>query len=215
VLQEARANAVAKGVTPYEEALFSVPAESGDERALPVGVSGVRLYAAGFTEAFLTVARSCARRWNSHSEVVFASAEDVRCVREIYPLFDVQVSASVVLQAETADKNRPSPLTGVVAYHESCHLARTPSGEAVKRVAADLVDGELVELRWQGDKGTCCGASGAYAETSPKGAAEAARRVLENAHLKGAAIVLTGCVGCANHMEVAGAAMGIKVQAIK
>ena len=199
-LREAREDAIGRGVVAYPPSLFRAPVEAPDDAVLPPGVSGAALYAAGFRSDFLAVARACAARWASRSEVVLASAEDARCVRDIYPLYDVKVRPPVVLAAERARQG--PPLEGPVAWHEPCHFVRSPNADhaRVRENARRLAGGALVELRWHGDNATCCGGSAVYAATSPNGAREAARRILDNALLKGAKTLLTACEGCARHL---------------
>ncbi len=199
----AREDAVSAGVNAWPAAQFAAPIESPADLVMPVGVSGYALWAAGFRARFEVVAAAAASRWASRSELVFESAEDVACVEKVYPEMGLSLSAHIMLRAERGESL--GELEGPVAYHEACHLARGDEARAgrVREQATKAAGGELVELRWHGDGATCCGGGGAYPMTSPDGAKAAAERVLDNALLKGARTLVTGCGGCAAHLKAA------------
>lgn len=217
-LQLAKVDAVNAGISRYAPGLFKPIIEDDEDTVLPAGVSGARLFAAGYTEMFLSAARSNARRWSVRSELLFASAEDFRTVSEIYPTYDIDVRPPLRLAAEAAAKQpaREGDLGPNVAYHEACHLLRADAADAesVRQLAQKRVEGPLIELHWRGENATCCGASGAFAETSEASAKAAAIRLLGNAQERGATLLVTGCSGCAEHMSQYAADVGIEVKAL-
>jgi Fe-S oxidoreductase len=213
-LQRARQDAVKTATSPLHSQAPHT-AETGDDTILPPGVSGVRLYAAGQLDAFLRVARDAAERWRTRAELVFASAEDARCVADIYPLHDLAISLPIRLASATGSEH-PENWTGPVAYHESCQI-RTCSlghGEVILKRARTDSNESLVTWRGVGTDAICCGAAAPYGDTSPEGARQAARRVLERAIAGGAKTLVTGCAGCAQHMKNAIDELPIEVVAL-
>lgn len=200
-LQMARADAIEEGIRPYARDRFEAPVETDDMETLPAGVTGYRLFAAGFMPRFLQVARAASRRWKRREEVVFESAADARCARELYPAFDVEITARVVLASERSDTRKPE-FQSPVAYFEACHIARGEgmNPDIVLANAEKFARSELIQLRWRGTTATCCGGGSAYAVTSPDGARAAGRRIAENAVVRGAKTLVVGCGGCAKHL---------------
>jgi Fe-S oxidoreductase len=208
-LQSAREHWVRGGRSAYAADLFDVPVEQPDAPVFPPGVSGARLYAAGYTEAFRSAARACAQRWHGLTEIHLSSTEDLRCIRDVYPAYGVTIGAQTTLAAMSADA--PDLSGESVAYHQSCHLGRYLNDEASalrERVTPNL---DLVELESTVHPTLCCGASGGYAETSAEGARLAAERVLDRAVSRGATVLLTGCGGCAAHLRSAVGERSIRV----
>lgn len=204
-LRLARQDAVATGITPHAASMFSVPVEAASAAVIPAGASGFGLWAAGYRGRFEVVAGAAAGRWGGRQELVFESAEDVACVEGVYPEVGLRIDAPIVLQSERRPTNGMSVLDGPVAYHEACHIARGEPERArvVRERARQAAGGTLLELRWTGETATCCGAGGAYRATSPDGAHTAGGRILDNALLKGARTLVTGCAGCASHLREA------------
>ncbi len=215
-LRHARKQAIDAGAAPYGTELFDVPVESDDDAILPVGVSGYRLWAAGYADRFRQVAGAAARRWVRRPELVLASADDARCIRDVYSEVGIQITSRVVLASERPGAAPFEAPKGPVAYHEACNIARglPQDAEVVRANARSAADGDLIELRWTGPQATCCGAGGAYAATSEDGARIAAQRILDNALLKGAKTLLTGCAGCAAHLDASKGERAIEVLSI-
>ncbi len=206
VLRKAREACVEAGASPFGPEVFEPIVEDDDQAILPPGVSGVRLYEAGYTDRFLQVARAAARRWSRRPEVVFASAEDAACVRQIWPEHDIELGRPVVLASERPGARPFESVAGRVAYFEACHVARGGADADMVRVnAQQLVDGDLIELRWTGPKATCCGAGGVWSARDPEAARRAARRILDNAAMLGADTLVVGCASCAAHLADAAA----------
>lgn len=199
-LRIARQDARAAGFGPLSAGDIDVPIESASAPTLPVGSSAYRLYFAGFRSEFEAAARTAATRWSQRSTLVFESAEDVRCVQEVYPTLGLTVPKAHLASERSAGR---TALSGPVAYHEACHVARGEGidGAAVRANVAACSDSPLIELRWHGKAATCCGGGGVYAQTSPDGAREAARRILQTAADRGAKTLATGCAGCASHLS--------------
>jgi Fe-S oxidoreductase len=214
-LQMAKEAAAVSGIVRYAPGLFTPNVEDDDDVVLPAGVSGARLFAAGYTEMFLSIARANARRWSTRSELLFASSEDLRTVAEVYPAHDIQVRPPIRLASEAASARpaRDGDLGPRVAYHEACHLLRMEGNgsELVRQLAQKRAEGALIELQWRGETATCCGASGGFAETSPLSAKAAALRILGDAVERGAERLVTGCQGCADHMAQYADEVGIEV----
>lgn len=201
-LKKARRSAIDEGVNPHPAESFTTVVEASDAASFPPGVSGAALASAGHHAAFQAVARAAAKRWDGQRQLVFESAQDRACVAEDWSAAGVTTSATTTLAALVGPvESAPGP----VAYFEACRIARGDAQEAtaLRERAAMAAGGELVELRWRGKAATCCGAGGAYAETSPEGAATAARRILESAVAKGARTLVTGCGGCSAHLASA------------
>ena len=213
-LQRARQDAVKTATSPLHSQAPHM-AETGDDTILPPGVSGVRLYAAGQLDAFLRVARAAAERWRTRTELVFASAEDARCVADVYPSHDIPISLPIRLAAATASE-ASGDWVGPVAYHESCQI-RTCSldqADAILKGVRSMSNEPLVDWRNTGTDAICCGAAAPYGDTSPEGARQAARRVLERAIAGGARTLISGCAGCAQHMQTAIDELPIEVVAL-
>jgi Fe-S oxidoreductase len=200
VLQLAREACVDEGVTPHPAP--EVPIETDDQAIMPPGVSGIELWAAGYRDRFVQVARAAVRRWARRSELVFASAADARCVRGLYPELGIEVDRPVVLASERVGARTSERVQGRVAYFEACHIARGGADAEMIRGNAERLapDGGFVALRWRGETATCCGGSGVWKSRDPEAATRAAERILDSAVLHGATTLVVGCLGCARHL---------------
>ena len=108
-----------------------------------------------------------------------------------------------VLKSLLAEPERLNGLhPGPVAIFESCsHLRKLKISDQVVALASRLVDGGVQELRWCGNKSQCCGAGGGYAQSSPEGARQGGRRILEMAADTGAEILTSFDSECVAHLK--------------
>jgi len=209
-LRAARRQAVGAGSAPLRSDSINTPIETKDAAILPAGVSGVLLMAAGFDSAFERVAGAAVARWASRSEWCFESAEDARCVIQIFPTLGLQSPRAVSLAAHTA---AIPAVDGPTAYYEAPQLRQCPelNAEGLRAQARESLGDQWVQWRGSGAESFCCGSSGTYPLVSPEGAADAARRVLRLAKTQGATHILTACGASAAHLRTYAAPMGLNV----
>ena len=214
-LRLGREAAVDAGVLAFAADHVPIPEESAESDVLPGGITGYKLWQAGFRARFEIVAGRRAERWADRHELVFESVGDVRCVREIYPRVGIELSAKVIL-ASARPGAGATDLEGPVAYFEACNIARAEcpdsvDADAVRRAARRAAGGPLIELRWRDDTATCCGKGGTWIVRSPEAAKAGARRIVENAVLRGARTLLVGCAGCRAHLDAASGGTDLRV----
>jgi glycolate oxidase iron-sulfur subunit len=86
------------------------------------------------------------------------------------------------------------PLPMKVTYHDACHLCHGQQVRSQPRqLLAMIPDLELVPLD---ESEICCGAAGTYNLTQPEMSERLGRRKMDNLQATGAAMVVTGNVGC-------------------
>jgi len=99
-----------------------------------------------------------------------------------------------------------------VTYHDACHLAHAQRVTAEPRKLLAQIPGlEIVALP---ESEICCGAAGTYNLEHPKMATDLAERKLRNIESTGAAICVTGNVGCAMHIQSEAEAHGKQVRVV-
>ena len=87
----------------------------------------------------------------------------------------------------------------IVAYQDACHLAHGQGVRAAPRRLLRQVHG--LTLRDIADTDLCCGSAGLYNLEHPETAATLGRRKAEAVRATGAAIVVTGNIGCMTQLE--------------
>lgn len=170
---------------------------------------GYPLLAGGFVDAFREQARIVSRKLRRFRLVVVADAACYHTMKNLYPAFGIENPPKVALLAQLVSKStvrrrgaRTNMVTKKVAYHDSCVMARELGIEEEPRQAlASVLQTPPIELRLNRQHTLCCGAHGGFERVSPRYAAEAAGRVLSLAEEGGADTLVTGCVGCAVHMQ--------------
>jgi L-lactate dehydrogenase complex protein LldF len=90
-------------------------------------------------------------------------------------------------------KLEPDEKTGLVTYHDSCHLKRTLGAEGPPR---EVLAGAGFELREMFESDTCCGMGGLYMLKQPEISQKILRRKLDNIHQTEAGVVAVDCPGC-------------------
>jgi glycolate oxidase iron-sulfur subunit len=91
------------------------------------------------------------------------------------------------------------PVNATATYHDACHLAHGQKVTAIPRKLLASVPGlRLVALP---ESDMCCGAAGTYNLTQPEMSTSLAERKLRNIQSTGAAVCVTGNVGCAMQIQ--------------
>jgi glycolate oxidase iron-sulfur subunit len=84
-------------------------------------------------------------------------------------------------------------------YHDACHLAHAQKvTDAPRELLARIPGLKLLPLH---ESDLCCGAAGTYNLTHTEMAGDLAKRKLKNIAATGAAVLITGNVGCAMHIQ--------------
>jgi glycolate oxidase iron-sulfur subunit len=97
-------------------------------------------------------------------------------------------------------------------YHDACHLAHAQKVTAAPRSLLDKIPGlKLVPLP---ECDMCCGAAGTYNLTQPEMSERLAERKLRNIASTGAAICITGNVGCAMQIQSQAEARGYTLRVV-
>jgi len=97
-------------------------------------------------------------------------------------------------------------------YHDACHLAHAQKVTAAPRKLLAQVPGlTMVPLP---DCDMCCGAAGTYNLTQPEMSSKLAERKVKNVESTGAALCITGNVGCAMQIQSAAEARGDKLRVL-
>lgn len=101
---------------------------------------------------------------------------------------------------------------GKVAIFEGCHHVREMGmSDQVVALASRFAEGGVVELRWCGTSSHCCGAGGAYPQTSPDESRKAGGRILEMAKDSGAELLISFDAECVAHLKSSPLPEGIRV----
>ncbi len=104
------------------------------------------------------------------------------------------------------------PVNETVTYHDACHLAHAQRVTAPPRqLLAAIPSLKLVPLP---ESDLCCGAAGTYNLTEPEMSASLAQRKVRNVASTGAAICVTGNVGCAMQIQSQADSDGVAVRAV-
>jgi glycolate oxidase iron-sulfur subunit len=104
------------------------------------------------------------------------------------------------------------PVNLTVTYHDACHLAHAQKVTAAPRKLLAKIPGlKLVPLA---ESDMCCGAAGTYNLTQPAMARDLAERKLRHIAATGAAVCVTGNVGCAMHIQSEAEARGRSVEVV-
>jgi glycolate oxidase iron-sulfur subunit len=91
------------------------------------------------------------------------------------------------------------PIHEIATYHDACHLAHAQKVTAAPRALLAAIPG--LKLFPLPECDMCCGAAGTYNLTQPEMSGQLAERKLKNIESTGAAICVTGNVGCAMQIQ--------------
>jgi len=179
--------------------------------AFEKGCCGYPLYAMGDREAFRERARSVAKEIQSASKIVCPSPGCAHTVKNLYPSVGVPVAPEVVhtstwLQTRRADllPHLEPDADETLSFHDSCHLTRYLGETQAPRALLDAVSRKPVrEMAYHGKTVDCSGGGGGYAKVFPAGAAEIARRRIEEFEMTGADRLVTACPSCRRQFEKA------------
>ncbi len=152
---------------------------------------GYDLWAAGYERDFVAQAARVHQALAHAREVVVLSPEALYTLRDIYPRFGFPIQAELVhalvyLQPVISGASI-TRVSGRVAYHDSCHLARhLGTIEAPREVLGRVLAEPPVDFALSGADTVCCGATGGLPLTNPTTARAAARAVVFQALERGA-----------------------------
>lgn len=178
---------------------------------------GYPLYSAGYRAAFEAQARRVASVFGRYRRIVVLSPCCEYTLRTLYPQVGVDVSSKLVsaldLIAPLVERTSRPPLEGRIAYHDSCFLGRhLGMYDLPRQILTHVLGHPPIELRRNRADSMCCGAGGAWERTSPAGATEAGRNLLEMTKDAGADVLVSGSPKCVAHLRgVAGPATGVEV----
>ncbi|HEX8914505.1 MAG TPA: heterodisulfide reductase-related iron-sulfur binding cluster [Humisphaera sp.] len=123
--------------------------------------------------------------------------------------FAARVRDVTEVLAELGLPEMPHRVEMTVTYHDACHLVHAQKVAAQPRALLAKVPGlTLVPLP---ESDMCCGAAGTYNLTHPEMAGDLAERKLKHVDATGAAVCVTGNVGCSMHLAAADRQRGGKL----
>jgi fumarate reductase (CoM/CoB) subunit B len=175
---------------------------------------GYPLWAGGHREAFRHQStehalelRSALRLIVGPGSCAVAIGEGVGSIsRSIEPLIEV------VSSRMDSPEYRFIKVPGKTALFNGClHNRRFGLGDRAARILDRICEEEVQSLRWSGAEAHCCGAGGCYSETSPKGAAAAARIILEMGADAGVERLVSFDPDCVAHLRSASDGNGVEV----
>lgn len=113
--------------------------------------------------------------------------------------FDAKSRDISELIAEIDAPKPPNRIEKTVTYHDACHLAHAQKVRAQPRKLLGMIDGvKVVPLP---ETEMCCGAAGTYNLMHPEMSQELGQRKVSHIRSTGAAVCVTGNVGCAMQIE--------------
>jgi glycolate oxidase iron-sulfur subunit len=118
--------------------------------------------------------------------------------------------SEVLLMLESPEMKHT--ISETATYHDACHLAHAQKVTAAPRKLLARIGGlKLVPLP---DSDMCCGAAGTYNITQPEMSGKLAEQKLDNIASTGAAICVTGNVGCAMQIQSQAEMRGQKLRVV-
>jgi glycolate oxidase iron-sulfur subunit len=158
-------------------------------------------------DAILTNAAGCGSAMHEYHLVLRGTPDEARAEAFRSRVLDVSV---FLARLGLREPLRPMPLR--VAYHDACHLANAQHVRQEPRDLLRAVPGlELCEVA---DAHLCCGSAGTYNIDQPEIAASLGAQKAANVAATGAAVVVTGNIGCmtqlALHLRRAGGPIQVR-----
>lgn len=106
----------------------------------------------------------------------------------------------------------PRAIHRTVTYHDACHLAHAQKVTAPPRQLLGSIPGLKVVPLAESDM--CCGAAGTYNLAQPQMARSLAERKIRHITTSGAAVCVTGNVGCAMQIQSEGDRLRAKIEVV-
>jgi len=196
-------------------ATLRVLAENGIEVVVPrdQGCCGALAAHTGAGEEASAAARHNIKVFPRDVDAIITNAAGCGSGIHEYPLWlagQPQQEAARDLAARTVDIcqylhdvgfRTPPPLTTplLVAYQDACHLAHAQGVRSAPRALLESIGNlQLCELA---DAEICCGSAGSYSIEQPEIASQLGERKARAVIASGAAIVVTGNIGCLMQIE--------------
>jgi glycolate oxidase iron-sulfur subunit len=121
-------------------------------------------------------------------------------------LFVSKVRDITEVLAELGLPKMTHPVHETITYHDACHLAHAQRVTSPPRKLLAAVPGLVIKPLPESDM--CCGAAGTYNLTQPEMATRLGQRKVGHIDSTGAAVCVTGNVGCAMHIAGEATAAG-------
>ncbi|MDZ4288121.1 MAG: glycolate oxidase subunit GlcF [Prosthecobacter sp.] len=158
-------------------------------------------------DAILTNAAGCGSAMHEYHLVLKGTPDEVKAEAMRKRVLDVSVFlARLGLRELPADTGQTLRL----AYHDACHLV---NAQNVRREPRDLLraipNAEIAELP---DGHLCCGSAGTYNIDQPEIAASLGEQKARNVMATGAAILVSGNIGCLTQLRLHLARLGSKME---
>lgn len=143
----------------------------------------------------VTVAAGCGAMLRSYGQLLSKDAVYAERAR----LLASRVRDITEVLVELGPRRFERTLTRRVTYHDACHHVHVQGVRGQPRALLEMIPGvELVEAR---EAQLCCGAAGSYNITQPETAGRLGARKLANLSASGAAVAVTGNIGCILHLN--------------
>lgn len=146
-------------------------------------------------DAILTNAAGCGSAMHEYHLVLRGTPDEARAVAFGSRVLDVSV-----FLARLGIREPLCPMPVRVAYHDACHLA---NAQHVRQEPRNLLRAvPELELREIVDAHLCCGSAGTYNIDQPEIAASLGAQKAANVAATGAAVVVSGNIGCMTQLAV-------------
>jgi glycolate oxidase iron-sulfur subunit len=159
-----------------------------EEPALDLARRNLKAFDPGQLDAIIVNAAGCGAMFKDYAHLL-PPAKHAAASRFVAKVRDI--SEFLVALGPVAPQH---PLPMKVTYHDACHLCHGQQIRAQPRQLLGLIPGlELVPLE---ESEICCGAAGTYNLTQPEMSERLGHRKMDHIAATGAAMVVTGNVGC-------------------
>ncbi len=176
-------------IPPGQVCCGAIHYHSGVEQpALELARRNLEAFSAAGVDAIIVNAAGCGAMLKDYAHILPAELHDeaARFVAKVKDISEFLVSLGPIPPRGTV------PLT--VTYHDACHLCHGQQIRSQPRALLAMIPGlELVPLE---ESEICCGAAGTYNLTQPEMSERLGKRKLDRIEATGAAMVVTGNVGC-------------------
>lgn len=152
----------------------------------------------GDVDAILTNAAGCGSCLHEYPLILAGTESETAAESFAKKAMDAAEFLDRIGLEQPADQSVRAPFS--VTIQDACHLLHGQKVQSAPRRLLQQIPG--VEIREMADPDICCGSAGTYNLDHPETAAELGRRKIESALATGAAVIVSGNIGCLAQMRM-------------